>query len=82
MGAGLPIISTLKQLLDTGDEIQRIEGVFRCEAHANRTGIEAASVLGCMGACVLHAEALALLERSSKRNRLVLVQPKEIILVI
>ena len=30
VGAGLPIISTLKSLLDTGDEVQRIEGVFRC----------------------------------------------------
>ena len=29
VGAGLPIISTLKSLLDTGDEVQRIEGVFR-----------------------------------------------------
>ncbi|PRW51144.1 homoserine dehydrogenase [Chlorella sorokiniana] len=28
VGAGLPVISTLKQLLDTGDEVQRIEGVF------------------------------------------------------
>ncbi|KAL4854278.1 Bifunctional aspartokinase/homoserine dehydrogenase 1 [Chlorella vulgaris] len=28
VGAGLPIISTLKSLLDTGDEVQRIEGVF------------------------------------------------------
>ena len=29
VGAGLPIISTLKSLLDTGEEVQRIEGVFR-----------------------------------------------------
>ena len=29
MGAGLPVLSTLKTLLDTGDEVQRIEGVFR-----------------------------------------------------
>lgn len=28
VGAGLPIISTLKDLLDTGDEVQKIEGVF------------------------------------------------------
>ena len=27
-GAGLPIISTLKALLDTGDAVERIEGVF------------------------------------------------------
>ncbi len=30
VGAGLPVMSTLKQLLDTGDEVQRIEGIFRC----------------------------------------------------
>ncbi len=29
VGAGLPIISTLKTILDTGDEVVRIEGVFR-----------------------------------------------------
>lgn len=28
VGAGLPVISTLKELIDTGDEVQRIEGVF------------------------------------------------------
>lgn len=28
VGAGLPIISTLKDLIDTGDKVQRIEGVF------------------------------------------------------
>ncbi|KAI9864336.1 MAG: hypothetical protein M1813_003256 [Trichoglossum hirsutum] len=28
VGAGLPVISTLKELVDTGDEIRRIEGVF------------------------------------------------------
>jgi homoserine dehydrogenase len=28
VGAGLPVISTLKDLIDTGDEIQRIEGVL------------------------------------------------------
>ena len=28
VGAGLPIISTLKDLIDTGDEVTRIEGVF------------------------------------------------------
>ena len=28
VGAGLPIISTLKDLVSTGDEVQRIEGVF------------------------------------------------------
>ncbi|KAI4245548.1 MAG: hypothetical protein LQ352_006546 [Teloschistes flavicans] len=28
VGAGLPIISTLRDLVDTGDEVQKIEGVF------------------------------------------------------
>lgn len=28
VGAGLPVISTLKTLLDSGDEVQRIEGIF------------------------------------------------------
>lgn len=28
VGAGLPVISTLKELVETGDEIQKIEGVF------------------------------------------------------
>jgi aspartokinase/homoserine dehydrogenase 1 len=28
VGAGLPVISTLKSLLDSGDEVQRIEGIF------------------------------------------------------
>lgn len=28
VGAGLPILSTLKDLLDTGDEVHKIEGVF------------------------------------------------------
>lgn len=28
VGAGLPIISTLKDLVNTGDQVQRIEGVF------------------------------------------------------
>ncbi|KAL9025364.1 MAG: hypothetical protein Q9196_005797 [Gyalolechia fulgens] len=28
VGAGLPIISTLKDLVDTGDEVDKIEGVF------------------------------------------------------
>jgi len=28
VGAGLPVICTLKSLLDTGDQIERIEGVF------------------------------------------------------
>ena len=28
MGAGLPIIATLKHLVDTGDRITRIEGIF------------------------------------------------------
>lgn len=28
VGAGLPIISTLKDLVETGDEVHRIEGVF------------------------------------------------------
>jgi homoserine dehydrogenase len=29
VGAGLPIISTLRGLLETGDKILRIEGIFR-----------------------------------------------------
>ena len=28
VGAGLPVISTLKDLVDTGDEVTRVEGVF------------------------------------------------------
>jgi homoserine dehydrogenase len=28
VGAGLPVIATLKSLLDTGDQIERVEGVF------------------------------------------------------
>ena len=28
VGAGLPIISTLQTLLETGDDVQQIEGVF------------------------------------------------------
>lgn len=28
MGAGLPVISTLKELVETGDEVTKIEGVF------------------------------------------------------
>jgi homoserine dehydrogenase len=28
VGAGLPVISTLKELVDTGDEVTKIEGVF------------------------------------------------------
>jgi homoserine dehydrogenase len=28
VGAGLPVISTLKELVETGDEVTRIEGVF------------------------------------------------------
>lgn len=28
VGAGMPILSTLKELVDTGDEVTRIEGVF------------------------------------------------------
>ncbi|KAJ6262732.1 Aspartokinase [Drechslerella dactyloides] len=28
VGAGLPVISTIKDLIDTGDEVERIEGVF------------------------------------------------------
>ena len=28
VGAGLPVISTLKELIDTGDEVYKIEGVF------------------------------------------------------
>lgn len=28
VGAGLPVLSTLKELIETGDEIKRIEGVF------------------------------------------------------
>lgn len=34
VGAGLPIISTLKTLQDTGDDVLRIEGVFRWAAAA------------------------------------------------
>lgn len=29
VGAGLPIVSTLRGLLETGDKILRIEGIFR-----------------------------------------------------
>jgi len=29
VGAGLPIISTLQGLLNTGDKIRRIEGIFQ-----------------------------------------------------
>lgn len=36
VGAGLPVISTLKTLLDTGDDILRIEGVFRCVARGSK----------------------------------------------
>lgn len=28
MGAGLPVIATLRHLVDTGDKITRIEGIF------------------------------------------------------
>ena len=28
VGAGLPVIATLRHLVETGDRIQRIEGVF------------------------------------------------------
>ncbi|KAH0541421.1 hypothetical protein FGG08_004111 [Glutinoglossum americanum] len=28
VGAGLPVISTLKELVDTGDEVRKVEGVF------------------------------------------------------
>lgn len=28
VGAGLPVISTLQSLLDTGDKVQRIEGIL------------------------------------------------------
>lgn len=28
MGAGLPIVGTLKHLLETGDQILKVEGVF------------------------------------------------------
>ena len=28
VGAGLPVIATLKSLLDTGDQVERVEGVF------------------------------------------------------
>lgn len=28
VGAGLPILSTLKDLVETGDEIEKVEGVF------------------------------------------------------
>lgn len=33
VGAGLPIISTLRGLLETGDKIQRIEGILRSIFH-------------------------------------------------
>lgn len=28
VGAGMPVISTLKELVQTGDEVTRVEGVF------------------------------------------------------
>lgn len=28
MGAGLPVLSTLKHLLETGDRVLKIEGIF------------------------------------------------------
>ena len=28
MGAGLPVIATLKHLLETGDKVVRVEGIF------------------------------------------------------
>jgi bifunctional aspartokinase / homoserine dehydrogenase 1 len=28
VGAGLPVIGTLKHLVETGDKVQRIEGIF------------------------------------------------------
>lgn len=28
VGAGLPVLSTLRSLIDTGDRVNRIEGVF------------------------------------------------------
>ena len=28
VGAGLPLLSTLKELIDTGDKVKKIEGVF------------------------------------------------------
>ena len=28
MGAGLPVMGTLKHLVETGDKVQRIEGIF------------------------------------------------------
>lgn len=28
VGAGLPVLSTLKELIETGDEVRKIEGVF------------------------------------------------------
>lgn len=33
VGAGLPIISTLRGLLETGDKILKIEGIFRLPTH-------------------------------------------------
>lgn len=28
MGAGLPVLSTLKHLLETGDRVRKVEGIF------------------------------------------------------
>lgn len=39
VGAGLPIISTLRGLLETGDKILRIEGIFRLGKHLQVTKI-------------------------------------------
>jgi len=33
VGAGLPIISTLRGLVETGDKIVKVEGIFRCAWH-------------------------------------------------
>lgn len=30
VGAGLPVIGTLKHLVETGDKVEKVEGVFRC----------------------------------------------------
>lgn len=37
VGAGLPIISTLRSLVETGDKIVKVEGVFRLVIRRART---------------------------------------------
>lgn len=52
MGAGLPVISTLKSLLDSGDEVQRIEGIFRWASRRPGLGAHAGAHAG-LGAAEL-----------------------------